>query len=138
MKDLPDDGHRPRGLLVFLTATVLIGLVALGLSVQTALQQRERADEREQERIEADLNICQETNDLRELVIRIGDANEDLVRGVVDVALPPDSDNGERAAAIAAIRARMDPLFAEHRAAIDEITIIDCRATTPGVSEGAP
>jgi hypothetical protein len=96
----------------------------LVLSLLFAVDQR---DERQRSR-DTDAVFCNRANDLRRQVVGIGEANEAMVQGIIDIVLPPDAVNGERAAAIARIRAELEPVFVKHRAAIAEVRLIDCSA----------
>ena len=106
-----------------LSAVAVISLV--GTMVLFVLFSADQASERQRSR-RTDAIFCARANDLRAQVIDIGDAGEDLVHGIVDVVLPPDAQNGERAAAIRRIRAEMEPVFERYREAVDEVRFIDC------------
>ena len=92
-------------------------------------------EQRDRDRIRADLTGCERGNKLRAQVIAVGNANEEMLQGVVDVVLPADSVNGERAQRIREIRAALQPVFDRHRDAVDDIELVNCLAVTPGVKE---
>ena len=110
----------------------LVGTMVL-FSLFITDQRSERSN-----RINADVTACERGNRLRSQVIAVGDANEEMLQGVVDVVLPRDSVNGERAQRIREIRAALEPVFDRHRDAIDDIELIDCQAVTPGAPQENP
>jgi hypothetical protein len=110
----------------------VIAVTSLAASAWAVFGVLEADAQRNQDRIDSDLAACSRTNALRVQIHDIGDANEELVRGIVDIVLPADLTNGERAARVAEIRAQFEPLFAHHRDAVDAIRIVDCRAVVPG------
>ena len=111
-----------------LSVVAVISLV--GTMVLFVLYAADQSSERHK-RISTDVAFCERANDLRRQVVAIGAANEEMLKGVIDVVLPPDATNGERAERILEIRAEMQPVFDEHSAAVDEIRLIDC-ASIPG------
>lgn len=98
------------------------------------------ADQRSERenRIATDVSSCERGNRLRSQLIEIGNANEDLIRGIVDVVLPDDASNGERAERIREIRAALQPVFDRHRGAVDDIQPVNCTAVTPGATGDNP
>lgn len=119
----------PRFIPVLSVLTV-IALAAAAFAVFGVLAQD---NARERDRVAADIQACTRGNVLRGQVIEVGNANEQLVRGIIDVVLPEGSASPERAARVAEVRAALEPLFDRHRLAVDDIQLTDCRAAVPGV-----
>lgn len=84
-------------------------------------------DARERDRIAADLAGCTRGNVLRLQVVAIGDANQEMLEGVLDVVLPIG-----RTQRVDDIRAELEPVLAEHRARIDDIELTDCAEAVHG------
>ena len=97
----------------------------------------EQRTERERSR-QTDATFCARANELRRTVVSIGGANEEMVRGIVDVVLPDDATNGERADRIRAIRAELEPVFAKHRDAVAEVELLDCQQLRDDLPEENP
>ena len=110
----------------------VLTVAALAASAWAVFGVLEQDHQREQDRIAADVTACERGNILRGQVIAVGDANEELVQGIIDVVLPPDVVNGDRAERISEIRAALAPLFAQHRDAVDDISLTDCQNAVPG------
>ena len=116
----------------WIPALSIVAVIALiGTMVLFVLYAADQRNER-QNRHATDVTLCNRANTLRGQVIRIGDANEEMLQGVIDVVLPADSANGERAARIREIREALEPVFAKHSAAVDEIRFLDCAAIPGG------
>lgn len=121
MRAHPRPGDRPLGLLVMLVMTVVVGLIALGLSVVNAFALRGVSDAQLQDRITADVSSCERGNTLRTQTAGVGDATRDLITGILDAAPENGLDD-----------AKLSPLFAEFDSRLGEIVVVDCEALTPG------
>ena len=126
--------HSPWWIPALSVVAVLALAGTLTLFLMFAGEQR---TERERSR-QTDATFCARANDLRRSVVSIGDANEQMVRGIVDVVLPADATNGERAERIRAIRAELEPVFAKHRAAVNDVQFLDCRQLRADLPEENP
>lgn len=116
----------------FIPVLSILTVVALAAAAFAVFGVLAQDDARERDRIAADMTACNRGNVLRAQVIEVGNANEDLVHGIIDVVLPAGTVNGERARRVNEIRAALEPLFARHRVAVDDIQLTDCRAAVPG------
>jgi hypothetical protein len=123
---------RPKGLLLFLTVAVVIGMGALVLSLQNAVTINTQADQRERERIASDYAGCLRGNDFRSQTIAVGEANEQLVAGILDVFLPAADTSSPRGQNVAAIRAELEPKISAYRAQVHDLKLIDCDKAVPG------
>lgn len=127
------EARKPRGLLAGLTLAVVVGIVALVLSVQNALELGEQSDQRNADRIASDLRACERGNDLRRQIVVIGEANVALTDGILDTIFGPNPDRSpESQAAIDALRASLDPLFDRYGEALDKVDLTDCATQVPG------
>lgn len=122
---------RPRGLLIFLTGVTVVGLLALILSIQNAVDLGHESDARERERIGADVSACERGNTLRRQIRGIGDANGNMVADILDTVFVTPSDP-DRAALVAAIRAKLDATVGAYRRAVGEVREVDCANVIPG------
>lgn len=86
--------------------------------------------ERERDRIAVDAAACERGNVLRVQVVDIGNANEELVEGVVDVVLSFVSN----VETVDGIRRQIEPVLEQHRMAVDAIELVDCRRVVPGTA----
>lgn len=126
---------KPKALIGVVIAAVVFGIAATVLGVANAVAIGNEADEREEDRIGADLAGCTRGNELRSDVIAVAQAGENLTREAAAAILDElgaDPDELERA-----LRA-MAPAMAEHRAVVDDIELVDCQAVTPGIPPGFP
>lgn len=115
---------------VLTVAAIASLLVSTFVLVQFVRDQAER----EQERIEADVETCDRANDLRAATRRVGDGAAELDARILDVILDEvdlDPANESR------IRARFDDPIADYRRLIDSIKQVDCPAVTPGSTPGS-
>lgn len=127
---------RPRGLRVFISLALLVGLVALVLSVENAVGVNRLADQRNADRIASDLAGCRRGNIFRQQVIDQGHAVDELITGVLDAAFTPSpSTPPDRVAAIRAFRERLEAPLVAYRKTTNAIRTVDCRAVTPGAKE---
>ena len=124
---------RPWGLLIVLVACIAVGLGALGLSVQNAVEIDQEADRRNAERINADHEACERGNTFRQHVIDIGAATDGMITGILDTVF--FSSNPERAEAAAELRRALDAPIADFRATVSKIHLIDCAQAVPGAEE---
>lgn len=125
--------HRPKGLLGLLSLAVVIGIISLLLSVQNAFDQRDASNQREQDRISSDLQACERGNVVRSQIKAGFTAVDESVNGVLDTFLgnvPP-----ERAAAVAALRAKLQAPLSKLDKASETIQIIDCQKAVPGAAD---
>lgn len=120
--------RKPRGLLAFFTALVVIGVLALGLSVKNAVDISAEEDARERDRVVADIAGCERGNVFRSDVIGIAVATRDLVDGILDTIFAT-VDNRD---VVAMIDAQLAPLFDEFETAVDRIELTDCTKAVPG------
>lgn len=123
-----DLSNRPRGLMAFLSIAVLLGVIALGLSIINAIALSAESDVRENERIAADLTSCERGNKIRQQVADIAGANRDLIDGIIDVVL---ADRPERHAEL---EADLAPVFERYGATVAGIDLVDCADVTPGAT----
>ena len=116
--------------------TVLLTVVAfaaLFLSTYSVVQYTRQQAQRERERVASDVQGCERGNDLRRTIVQIGNADAAMVQGILDVFFAPNErSTPERDALIAQLRASLEPLFAEHQAALDQVKTVDCQALVPG------
>jgi hypothetical protein len=118
-----------------LSAVAVVSLIGtMVLFVMFASNQR---DERERSR-DTDRELCAFANDLRADTRSIGKASREMVQGIIDEFLPVDATNGDRAAAIAKFRERLEPVFQQHRDAVANVRDIDCEAVTGTASREFP
>lgn len=123
---------KPKWFLLVISVALLIGMGSLVLSIQNAFQISEEGDQREQERIEADLGACERGNLLRQAIISIGHASGDLDESILDRVFNTTNASPERAAAIDALRADLQHLVDQFRDEVAEVTLIDCKSVVPG------
>lgn len=107
-----------------LSVLTVIALAGAAFSVFGVLAQD---DARERDRIESDLASCERGNRLRVQVRAIGEADQEMIEGILDVVLPPG-----RTARVDEIRAELEPVLDRHRATVEQVELIDCAAVTPG------
>lgn len=111
-------------LIPLLSVMTVVALAAAAFAVFGVLAQDEA---RERDRVASDLGACSRGNTLRLQVVALGEADQDMVGSILDIVLPigvsPQIDE---------IRGELAPVLAEHRAAIDDIELIDCASVTPG------
>ena len=112
-------------LIPVLSVLTVVALAAAAFAVFGVLAQDEA---RERDRIASDLAGCERGNRLRLQVRALGEADQDMLEGVIDVVLPVGTS--ER---VDQIRADLDPILDHHQARIDAIELIDCEAVTPGI-----
>lgn len=127
--------HRPRGLLIALTACIAVGVGALGLSIQNAVEINQQADAREADRVAADLAGCERGNVFRQQIIDIGEANEEMITAILDTTFQTSSSSPERAAAIEALRRRLDVPIETYHDTVAAIQLVDCTSVVPGAKE---
>lgn len=84
--------------------------------------------ERERDRIAVDLSSCERGNVGRQSDIDVAYATEDLIQGILDVVFANVRDPNTAEA----LEDQMAPLFAEHRAVVDRIELIDCESVVLG------
>lgn len=113
-----------------LAAAVVLALGLAGFGVVHTLAQDER---REDDRIAADLASCIRGNVLRTQVQDIGEADQAMVQGVIDVVLPAG-----QSARVDDIRARLAPILDNHARAVAEVALTECEKTVPGASTTTP
>lgn len=111
--------------LSVLTVIALAGAAYAVFGVLAVDEQRER------DRIEADLASCERGNRLRLQVIALGEAGQDMVEGILDIVLPLGAS-----ARVDEIRSQLEPVLSRHQARIDDIQLTHCQAVTPGSPKG--
>ncbi len=111
-------------LIPVLSVLTVIALAAAAFAVFGVLAQD---DARERDRVATDLAACERGNTLRLQVVALGDADQDMVSGVLDVVLPVG-----RSPQVDQIRADLEPILARHQARIDDIELVDCSQVTAG------
>lgn len=116
----PRHPQRPTGLLVFLTGAVIIGVLALGLSVMNAVALSDQAADREAERIEADVEACERANRLRGQFVDIARAQRQLVVEILEARLDVDPVD------------EFADAFTIYDRQVAAIELVDCDAVTPG------
>jgi hypothetical protein len=119
--------QRPRGLLALLTAALVVGIVALVLSFQNAVDLNRQADQRNADRIASDLAACRRGNTFRQQVIDVGDASDAAIRQILDRIFATTTSPEA-----AALRRQLDVPLAQLRTTIASIHLTDCRAAVPG------
>jgi len=107
-----------------LSVMTVVALAAAAFAVFGVLAQDEA---RERDRVAADLAACERGNRLRVQVIALGEADQDMVTGILDVVLPAG-----QSIRVDEIRAELQPILNRHQARIDDIQLTDCNAVTRG------
>lgn len=122
--------RRPTGLLVVIMSALLVGVLSTVLSIVALVRQGDAAEQREAERIAADLAACERGNELRGQMVALGEASELLVVDVLDAVLEVVGVDGERRAVI---DEALEPALTRHAERVDDIDeTVDCAAVTPG------
>jgi phosphoserine phosphatase len=122
----------------WIPALSIVAVLSLaGTLVLFLLFASDQRDERARSR-DTDRELCSFANDLRADVRSIGKASREMVQGIIDEFLPPDATNGERAAAIAEFRERLEPVFQQHRDAVANVEDIDCQTVIGTASREFP
>lgn len=116
---------RPTGLLAFLTGAVVIGVVALGLSVANAIAISDAADEREAERVAADVTACERGNQLRHQLVGIAEAQQQLIVNILETAYEDQDIDPEE---------RFGFAFAAYAERLAQVELVDCVEDTPGAT----
>lgn len=116
---------------LFLALLSIVSVCALAGAVWSLYQLGEQADTREQERIETDLASCERGNNFRQLFIDISDANEQMLRAVLDVA-SRGSSNPERTAEV--LETIETEAFDPYEAAVAQVTLSDCSSVVVGAT----
>lgn len=111
----------------FLPYLGLFVVVTFALATAALAGTIAQAQQREDDRVTADLASCNRGNLLRGQVVLIGQADQEMVRGVLDVVLPEDRDERTRQ-----IRAELAPILADHAEAVAEIQLVNCDELVPG------
>lgn len=127
---------RPKWLTFLINLALLAGILALILSIQNAVDLGHQADQRNADRIAADLQGCARGNVFRQQVIDLAKAVDHLDTQILDTAYePPPGIPANVTALIRARRARFDAPLAAFRKASGQIHLIDCKAVTPGATD---
>lgn len=113
-------------LIPVLSVMTVVALAAAAFAVFGVLAQD---DKREQDRIEADLASCDRGNVLRLQVVALGEADQAMMNGILDVVLPVGSS-----AHVDDIRRQLDPVLNRYQARVDDIELVDCDAVTNGAA----
>lgn len=124
----------PRFLMSIIGAALVIGIAATLLSVANAFAIGRESDEREFERIQADVSACDRGNVIRRQIVDQSVAAEDLIEGILEQVFVNVRDQD----LVAALKQRLQPLFDQHREAIDAVEIVDCEAVIPGADRVRP
>lgn len=114
-----------------LTTVAVLGLL---LSTFSVVKYTQAQSQREQDRIRSDVRGCERGNELRSQIRILGQAQEDLIDGILDTFLTPGpSTSPEAVQRIEAIRATLAPLFVTYEKALAKVdTDIPCAAVVPG------
>ena len=112
----------------FIPVLGLVSVVAFALAVFGVVKVLAEDDARERERIASDLASCLRGNVLRSQVRDIGQADQAMVQGILDVVFPEDVGSPR----ITDIRARLAPILNEHALAVAEVALTDCEKAVPG------
>lgn len=117
--------------LAVLTTVAILGLL---LSTWSVVKYTQSRAQQEQDRISSDIRGCERSNELRREIRALGQAQEDLIRGVLDVFLTPGpTTSPEAAKRIEAFQQVLAPLFVTYEqrlAAIDDDVV--CSTVVPG------
>lgn len=117
--------EHPKFLPIFAFVSVVSFVLATVALAQTLAQDQRREDDR----VAADLAGCVRGNVLRGQVRDIGEADQAMVQGVIDVVLPAGGS-----ARIDQIRAQLAPILNEHAAAVAEVALTNCAKAVPGAT----
>lgn len=117
--------------LAALTTVAVLGLL---LSTWSVVKYTQSRAEQERDRISSDVRGCERGNELRREIRALGQAQEDLIDGILDVFLTPGpTTSPEAAKRYDAVREVLAPLFVTYEkrlAAIEDDTV--CTAVVPG------
>lgn len=113
-------------LIPALSVLTVLALAAAAFAVFGVLAVDEQ---QERDRVASDLASCERGNDGRRSDIKIAEATEGMIQGIIDEVLPAGSSPR-----VDQIRADIEPIVVRHRDAVAEIKIIDCQAVVPGGS----
>lgn len=117
-----------------LAALTTVAVLALLLSTFSVVKYTQAQTLRERDRIRSDIRGCERGNELRAQIRILGQAQEDLIDGILDTFLTPGPTTSPAAAQrIDAIRATLAPLFVTYEKALAKVdTDIACNAVVPG------
>jgi hypothetical protein len=107
-------------------------VMALFMSTFAVVKYTQTQANRERDRITSDVQGCERGNNLRQQIIDIAAAQEDLVDGILDTFLNPEDRSPQVQARIAALRDRLSPLFVKYEEKVAQIELVDCQARVPG------
>lgn len=113
-------------LLPILSVMTVLALAGAAFAVFGVLAQD---NARERDRIASDIAGCERGNVLRLQVRALGEADQDLVTGILDIVLPAG-----REPSVDRLREQLTPVLVEHQATIEDIVQVDCRSLVLGGS----
>lgn len=114
-----------------------VAIVALTVAVAGFYKLGDQAIQRHDAERAASLAACERGNDLRQQIIDLGEANDVMITTILDMTFQTTGGSPERAAAIEALRRRLDAPIAKYRATVDAIELTDCQDATPGAKENS-
>lgn len=120
--------ERPLKLAAAFVLAMLWGLALTGAAFRSALVDQQQADAREDDRVAADIASCERGNLARENIRKMGEANEALIRDILDSVFSGAQDKD----AAAALLATLEPLFTDYEKVVAEFQPVDCQALVPG------
>lgn len=111
-------------LIPVLSVMTVVALAGAAFAVFGVLAQDQA---RERDRLAADLASCERGNVLRLQVRALGEADQNLVTGILDIVLPSGSEPR-----VDVLRDQLTPVLAEHQATIEDIVAVDCQQLVHG------
>lgn len=122
-----------RAVLMPMLAVAAIGALLGGVGL--AFEIGDQAAERRQADRAAELESCERGNVLRQQIIDIGAATDEMMTTILDLSFATNDATPEQAAAIEEFRRRLDEPIAEFRATVAQIDLTDCSKAVPGAQE---
>lgn len=120
------DFGRPRVFQLIVGVALLFGVGALVMSVINAVGLEKESDQRQMERIAADVQACERGNTLRQQVVDLAEATEVMVSGILD-----DVFDNPRSPTRATLQSRIEAF----EAIASTIKLTDCASAVPGADE---
>lgn len=120
------DYGRPRVFQLIVGVALLIGVGALVMSVINAFGLEAESDQRQMERVAADVQACERGNVFRKQVIDLAEATEVMVSGILDDVF----DNP-----LSPTRATLQSRIEAFEAIASTIQLTDCVSAVPGATE---
>lgn len=113
----------------------VVACSALFLSTFAVVQYTQAQSQREAERLAFDRQSCDRGNILRQTLIDIGEADEQLIRDLLDTLLGARADTQMQRDQLAQFLLTLEPSFDKQEAAVAAITLTDCAAALDKAKE---